>query len=303
MEYLDYLKSEFKKANKVDLLDKYLNDESLNEDEVIDFLKVIEKATFYKEKLDFILKYENVISKRYYDFATYKISALLDNKEYEKAKLLILNELNLPYIPTDFESFLKSSLKEIQLIENESKKDISINYLKNLGSASEDKIFSVLTSLKYFNLSSFYDQFQIIFSRHDLSNSLKSVLLALLCDMKVDYSFQVVKNNKTYLVNPFQLKDFREFESFNHLNKMIADNSKTMSINEMEYFKMICEALFLDLYPEQVELNDTNSIFYAICKFLNEANYLNKKLKEEYLNASKENDKVEYYYSKIVSLF
>ncbi len=304
MDYLDALKKQFKKENKVELLNKYLSNISLNEDEIIDFLKIIDSLNFNKEKLSFILKNEGKITKRYYDFAPYKINALIENHEDEKAIQIILNELELPYIPTEFEIFLKETLNTLRQSEQRSKNQVSIDDLLKMGEANEEQIFSYLSYLKYYNLEPFYRQLQTILLRNDISNELKSLLLALLADMKINYAFQVKKNQLYYLVNPSTSKDFRDYESFKVFFALIEKHKKDMAINEIEYFKMIGQSIFLDIYPEEPPLEDGYAIFYAICKFLENGNHLTKQLKMTYLKESiSYPSKIEYYYQKIVSLF
>ncbi len=284
------------------LVDKCLNNDKLNEEEIILLIITHLNLNYPQEALQLVNMYENHISKKYYDFCECKINAYIDNKLFEEAKRIILNELDVPYIPDDFEKFLKSSLKDVNYGLNETKFELRASDLKNLDKLTETELMLILPQLQLFNLNPYIQQIQTIFNRSDISNITKSLLLATLTDLKIDSNFCIQKHQKTFLINPIKAKDLRLFESFIYLQNKIKEISIQLEVNDLSIFKQLIEMLLLEQYPYELTLSEADSLFYAVIKFINdvkESPIQNQEFMNYYSLHSKDVDK---YYEILLSL-
>lgn len=225
----------------------------------------------FQEALDLLLSQEKIVKKKYYDFLKVKIFLFQKTNNLFEAKRLIINELELPYIPLDIEKYLRSSLSEINAIINFESAKINSLDVSELINASEEVIISNLENLKNINLRNYLLEIQFILNRKDLSNLLKSLILALLADQQIDYNFNFSKDDKYFIFNPSKSIDLRKMQSFIDLENMAKKYENKLDVTQYDFLKKLLKMFLLDIYPQIVEKEDYNYIIYGIIQVLNNA--------------------------------
>lgn len=225
----------------------------------------------FQEALDLLLSQEKIVKKKYYDFLKVKIFLFQKTNNLFEAKRLIINELELPYIPLDIEKYLKSSLSEINAIINFESAKINSLDVSELINASEEVIISNLENLKNINLRNYLLEIQFILNRKDLSNLLKSLILALLADQQIDYNFNFSKDDKYFIFNPSKSIDLRKMQSFIDLENMAKKYENKLDVTQYDFLKKLLKMFLLDIYPQIVEKEDYNYIICGIIQVLNNA--------------------------------
>ncbi len=225
----------------------------------------------FQEALDLLLSQEKIVKKKYYDFLKVKIFLFQKTNNLFEAKRLIINELELPYIPLDIEKYLRSSLSEINAIINFESAKINSLEVSELINASEEVIISNLENLKNINLRNYLLEIQFILNRKDLSNLLKSLILALLADQQIDYNFNFSKDDKYFIFNPSKSIDLRKMQSFIDLENMAKKYENKLDVTQYDFLKKLLKMFLLDIYPQIVEKEDYNYIICGIIQVLNNA--------------------------------
>lgn len=225
----------------------------------------------FQEALDLLLSQEKIVKKKYYDFLKIKIFLFQKTNNLFEAKRLIINELELPYIPLDIEKYLRSSLSEINAIINFESAKINSLDVSELINASEEVIISNLENLKNINLRNYLLEIQFILNRKDLSNLLKSLILALLADQQIDYNFNFSKDDKYFIFNPSKSIDLRKMQSFIDLENMAKKYENKLDVTQYDFLKKLLKMFLLDIYPQIVEKEDYNYIICGIIQVLNNA--------------------------------
>ena len=149
----------------------------MDEETLLKKINDLTNKNLFQEALDLLLSQEKIVKKKYYDFLKVKIFLFQKTNNLFEAKRLIINELELPYIPLDIEKYLRSSLSEINAIINFESAKINSLDVSELINASEEVIISNLENLKNINLRNYLLEIQFILNRKDLSNLLKFKLL------------------------------------------------------------------------------------------------------------------------------
>ena len=225
----------------------------------------------FQEALDLLLSQEKIVKKKYYDFLKVKIFLFQKTNNLFEAKRLIINELELPYIPLDIEKYLRSSLSEINAIINFESAKINSLEVSELINASEEVIISNLENLKNINLRNYLLEIQFILNRKDLSNLLKSLILALLAEQQIDYNFNFSKDDKYFIFNPSKSIDLRKMQSFIDLENMAKKYENKLDVTQYDFLKKLLKMFLLDIYPQIVEKEDYNYIICGIIQVLNNA--------------------------------
>ena len=243
----------------------------MDEETLLKKINDLTNKNLFQEALDLLLSQEKIVKKKYYDFLKVKIFLFQKTNNLFEAKRLIINELELPYIPLDIEKYLRSSLSEINAIINFESAKINSMDVRELINASEEVIISNLENLKNINLRNYLLEIQFILNRKDLSNLLKSLILALLADQQIDYNFNFSKDDKYFIFNPSKSIDLRKMQSFIDLENMAKKYENKLDVTQYDFLKKLLKMFLLDIYPQIVEKEDYNYIICGIIQVLNNA--------------------------------
>ena len=247
------------------------------------------KDNNYQECLKIIEENEDVIIKKYYEIIPFKINCLIKLNKLIDALLIIKEELNVPYIPPLFETFLKEKKKEIELVlKDKNKSSISYDDIEMIDEVDEATLLSLLTQLKNFNLSNLKEKFQNIFSNQNITDLTKSLLIACLSDNKLDADFVVIKEEVLIMFNPSNVFDIRDSENLSYIQRKL-NQIKDIEINTLEIINRLIMTYLLNIYPLQIEEEDCDNLLVA-CVMLASSmmnNYIkNADLEQIYLKNS-----------------
>ena len=279
---MEELVEKLKKENQKELSDKIANHIQLDEQEVLMVLNSLKELNCAKEILNVVATYLDHYPKQYYVFLQFQIDALLDLKQYDEAKRKVFNELEMPYIPADFEIFLKDRLKEIEFYLQEDRYVLQVKDLNHLDQLDEAHLLVILPQLKNFNLVPYLCKIQTLLIRQDIQDITKSLLLATLSDLKINYEFAMTKDGIHYLINPIELKDLRDYSSFQYLQTLLKQKAHLLPINDYTSIQQLIETYLLYLYPKNLTSQECQHLFYGTIHVLHDLKKEQKLLKEEY---------------------
>ena len=158
----------------------------------------------------------------YYDELIIKIEELMKDLAYDEAKSLIINELNLPYIPNDIEVKLNNYLSQIKEATNVYKSltdDDLIEYLKD----NETKQLIAVNELNKKNLRDYIDICNEYLKNDGFINA-KALLIDSLIRQEINFNFIYVNNCSLIEFNPSKLKVIEETDDFKKALNTIEDN-------------------------------------------------------------------------------
>lgn len=261
----------------------------MDENQLLLSIEELYKDNNYQECLRIIEENEDVIIKKYYEIIPFKINCLIKLNKLIDALLIIKEELNVPYIPPLFETFLKEKKKEIELVlKDKNKSSISYEDIEMIDEVDEATLLSLLTQLKNFNLSNLKEKFQNIFSNQNITDLTKSLLIACLSDNKLDADFVVIKEEVLIKFNPSNVFDIRESENLLYIQRKL-NQIKDIEINTLEIINRLIMTYLLNIYPLQIEEEDCDNLLVA-CVMLASSmmnNYIkNADLEQIYLKNS-----------------
>ena len=261
----------------------------MDENQLLLSIEELYKNNNYKECLKTIEENEDVIIKKYYEIIPFKINCLIKLNKLIDALLIIKEELNVPYIPPLFETFLKEKKREIELVlKDKNKSSISYEDIEMIDEVDEATLLSLLTQLKNFNLSNLKEKFQNIFSNQNITDLTKSLLIACLSDNKLDADFVVIKEEVLIKFNPSNVFDIRDSENLSYIQRKL-NQIKDIEINTLEIINRLIMTYLLNIYPLQIEEEDCDNLLVA-CVMLASSmmnNYIkNADLEQIYLKNS-----------------
>ncbi|AHI52699.1 DUF3196 family protein [Spiroplasma culicicola] len=155
----------------------------------------------------------------YYQEIIEKINNLIQEGEYEQAMNLVRDELNVPYVPFDFENQLEEISWKINGLLSQNVDNSYLNW--NLDKVSEIMTQSLdqqlhlvaFDALRGLNARKLLDQIKAYFLNVDIKNEYKTFLLMVLIEQKMDEIFEIKKGDLTIRINPatFDLKESQKF--------------------------------------------------------------------------------------------
>lgn len=239
-----------------------------NENDVIQVLERLLKEHRIEEGLAIIKQYETIIVKKYYEFTQYKILFLIENAQYLDAKMIINSELNVPYIPHDFEIFLHEKNKLVQYELQKDKPSIKKEWLQQLDQLNDEQLMAILPHLNEYNLNLYLQSFQNILLNEEISNVTKSLILALLTDQKINADFLISKDHQKCMINPMTLMDIRDSKEQKWLHAQI--ERLNLDIQSKEIALQMADMALLEHYPFSYSQEECMTLFCSIISLIEE---------------------------------
>jgi hypothetical protein len=193
----------------------------------------------------------------YYDEIIAQIKGLIDEKKWSDALFFVKTELNVPYVPTEIEDQLLD-LQKLILIEatdafGDSAKFNEETFVQDLKSDDKAIRIAALMHIERLNALKFTSEFQELFAS-SFSNDEKTLLLIQLQNQKIDFDFEITKNNKKMKVNPskFSLDNFMKlFKETSFIFSKIADEK---NITEQNYFNDLVMTFINEFIPFEIKV-------------------------------------------------
>lgn len=221
----------------------------------------------------------------YYDQIISNIEDFINKKEYYKASEIVENELNMPYIPLDFEDKLFNIKKSLssRFSDNRNNKYNSISidwyfdFLINKENDFFDK-FEIIKEFDKFNLKNNFSILKQIFSNQEINDLLKLKLLLII-------KRQEIKENIDILFNDGKKENFNleAIDDF-YLNDDFLKDSKLI---ELFLFKdpviknfsfLILEIFYLFELRKRPILDKKKNFFYLKSIYISAVFFRNKNL-------------------------
>lgn len=188
----------------------------------------------------------------YYDVLCYYLYFLKECEQYETAIQTLVEELSMPYIPYEYESKLNEVYDEILLEKREAMavyegqkvimNDEELEMFLLKGGSVETAPFA-LEQLASRNIRQFLYPIEQFLKNPERSSLDKSMLLEILRDQEVDYTFEVCKHDYNVEVNPLYLQSVLESDIYMscgvQLEQVIEDENPAlfeMCIQFLEYY-------------------------------------------------------------------
>lgn len=157
----------------------------------------------------------------YYDDLIENIEKHIKNNDYESAKLLIINELNLPYVPKDIEEKLNKYLLDIKSL-NISFKTLTDEEIVLYLYSNEEKQLIAVDELSRRNLRDYIDICDKYLTSKGYANS-KALLIDSLIRQEINYTFSIINNNSLLKFNPKNMQIIEETQEFKNACSYLTD--------------------------------------------------------------------------------
>ncbi len=204
----------------------------------------------------------------YYDELIQNINKLIEIKDYDKAKSIILSELDIAYVPRDIEEKLQEYLEIIN--ENTYQlKTLSDEEIETYLYKDEQAQLIAVNELDKRNIRNYIDICDKYLKSKGFKNA-KVLLIDSLIKQAIDYQFEYCDEDKIYKFNPKDLNIPEMTDGFIEASNII--NEKYMK--EPSMAKIAMDLLYKEclLYlPKQASKNEGIICANKIIKYINDA--------------------------------
>lgn len=193
-------------------------------------------AYFHSDKLDeclsyFTFNFESLLQENPIKTMKFAIDIHLKKKDYVNALKTLSDFEQMPYISIEVEELLPELKNYIFQSMSEKEKVVSdedlLNILKD-GSKSTEMLMSALLKIQKRDLSVFKEALKNLIKKDEIDDDIKTIILLLLVDNKLDEEVTIIKNNVIYNVVPSLLDPIinkQEIERKVYQNSSIKDIS------------------------------------------------------------------------------
>ena len=226
---------------------------------------------------------KSIISKRYHSMNIKYLESLYNIGDFSKSLNILQEELNMPYIPMEYED----SYKDLYNICINAMKDRDFDAISTFSDDQiRDEIFNkesnlallILTYLENKNIRLFLKDIRDYLKNENKQNYIKVFLFDVLKKQDVNEEFEVVSKVGRRYINPITNHYFDEqvvlTEAFAKMNDVIDD------ITLLEIMKELSIGICIGLFPLEFKLEDIDAIIaachYTAASMLNNPIDMNK---------------------------
>lgn len=220
----------------------------------------------------------------YYDVVAIYVSILKELEEYEDAINIIVEELNMPYIPYEYETVFNAAYDELLLAKQEANagsslyhqvfKEEEIESLLLKDDVSEDLLYMAIDQLESMNIRYFVPAIRVFLKNKKKSGYIKSLLMDLMILQEIDEDMEVYKNGIVYDFNPSLSTHVLEQVAAIQIDQLLSDNIE----DENPSLYLLCQqflSLYLyTIYPRYIDEYDYGAIAGAIHYYLATLQYI-----------------------------
>lgn len=220
---------------------------------------------------------------KYYEEMRVKINNYLTDKNFNEALKVINEELSMPYIPMEFESFLLKKLDSIPMNENNNLFSLSLEKIVDLLiklDKSQSDLTELINQLKKFNLREEKDELEYYFHKSENKRN-RAMIFELLIEEKADIECQ--------LGNPIRSKSIKEYDNYKKDLSDLNDKLINFPVLNEPAIKLLNEIYLTKHYNQKVDDNYSDMVIFTLSRLFEQEELLKEindynKLKENLEN-------------------
>ncbi|PPE05231.1 DUF3196 family protein [Williamsoniiplasma lucivorax] len=198
----------------------------------------------------------------FYEELKSEIEKLCVEKKYDQALVLINSELQMPYVPQDFEQYLITLKKEISLhlIDTKHQKQYDLNEIVGLLHDEQDLVSQALAikALEHINARAILKEIEQYLMNLNMPDENKTLILFALYSQQIDQELKMQKHNGSYLIKPTELKIQAFNEDFDNVAMTI---EQIIGVENPSISQIACSSALIYMLvnfpaPHQVSLNN-----------------------------------------------
>lgn len=204
----------------------------------------------------------------YYEEILLNIEKLIEDEDYEKANRLILNELEVSYIPKDFQLKLNQLSDQIRpyILKKE---EITDELIERYLNEDETHQLIAVNALNNKNLRDYIPLCEKFLESDSYKNA-KVLLIDSLINQEINHEFIYLDGKDKIVFNPIEIKPFGKDDNYQNCLARLSDiYMKEPSILLMAKQLLYKEAMFM--LPRSIKEEEIDTIINKITSFIKDA--------------------------------
>jgi len=215
------------------------------------------------------------VESNYYDILCLHIAILLELEKDEEAYKILEEELQMPYIPSQYENYLNETYEMLYRKQMQGKKQYNVfdtyadHEIKDILVSERDKnlILIVLDQLSKRNIRLYLNELKHLLLLENYPNDLKAIILELLVEQGIMDEVKVSSNGKIFEVDLSTLTPLMEQISIEEILKLIEEKIDNKDITIFNACQDLLIAYHASIYPLAIEEDEYSlvaaGVYYA----------------------------------------
>lgn len=207
----------------------------------------------------------------YYDEIIDEIKQLINNGQNDLAYSKILNELNMPYIPSDIEKKLQELYQEVKFV-NRKTKVFDDERIEEYLSHNDESSLLAIDRLAKLNVRNYLKPIKD-FLINDPNKYAAGLLIDILIEQNINEEIEFHKDGVVYNFIPSYLTSCKDNKAYgiayDHLAKWLENNPSYLKMAD----QLLIQQMFLAL-PLCIETDEAKelaySILYKVCELMDD---------------------------------
>lgn len=205
----------------------------------------------------------------YYDEIISKINSLIQNKQFDEAFSLVLNELEMPYIPKEYEEIFYekfNELKSFRKVNYDFDDEKLLDYLHG-------SLFKQSSAINYLSKRNLNDYILEIeeYLKGEYDSDVKKHLIVFLIQQKINHLFKCKIDQDIYEFNPYNLHNIEDDNIFKVVFSMLSELFENDNPIFFKHATNILFLLFVKRLPFYYSEKQISKLFQSIVIFIYDA--------------------------------
>ena len=209
------------------------------------------------------------MEENYYEQLISKIDTCMQQGNYESARQLVDDELKMPYVPravleklTEYKEQL-----DILLLKEKPLTVIAPQELEGMLKGTSQQAMNAIRSLRSANVRNYLDQIRGCLKDGDIHHLIKSMVLEVMIEQKVDEEFAFERDGQIINIVPAQLSKAADQPLFNELMTAL-ESLLAKNPSFLQQAQILALNLAYDLFPGFLEKEKIAVYTYSIIRYL-----------------------------------
>lgn len=235
------------------------------------------------------LKAKMLASDTYYDVVALYVSILKELEEFEEAINIMVEELNMPYIPYEYETMFNAAYDELLLAKQEANQDGALYHtvfhkedIENIlqKNTNEDLLYMAIEQLESMNIRQFIPVIRMFLQDDKKPDYAKTLLMELMILQEIDEEMIVIKKGMEYEFNPSYFPCVLDQEASQAILTLLSNQIE----DDNPSFYLLCEQFLgfylYTIYPKYLDETKYPVIAGAIHYYLATLQYIDVEMED-----------------------
>ncbi len=230
----------------------------------------------YQQALKEVMLAKVKAEQSYYEVVGMYLTILKELERYDEAIDMVIEELSMPYVPSNYEMMYNEVYDQLLIAKHESNIDYNnltfnledIESILSGRNTNQEVIYLAINQMQSLNIRRLVPYIHSFLKNPEIPNFAKSQVIEMMIEQVIDEEFLVVKGFEEEYINPSLMTSVLDQPEIGSLVDLLSENLEDENPTLYEQALQFLTVYLYDIFPRIVNDYEVNSLAGAIHFYL-----------------------------------